>query len=160
MLSARGVFVLYTGALLVLLLPAVYTAGQTTRRHTRHPRIVAALAGLIAGVEKAIIGGGFTVLLTAAQTAAGADLRSAIAASPLVKLPAFTIVAATYAARGYLDPLAAAALTIGALLSIPLAARLLETTNPRHIVYATTLAVTIAVLAALTRLFPQLGHNF
>jgi len=87
---------------------------------------LAALHGALAGAYKALIGGGYSTVVVLAQKRLGLDLRSAIAITPLVKLPAFILVALVYALSGHLDPLAALVLATGALVATPIAAHLLH----------------------------------
>ncbi len=151
LLPRSTVTLLYTAALTALL-PLLAAAGASKARASlqQRPGIVAAAAGLLAGFEKAIVGGGFSVVIAAAQVAIGIDLRTAIALTPALKLPAFMVVTAVYGLHGYLDPMAAAALTLGALLTLPLSTRLLKAARTRHLaaVMATTLILSVALNTA------------
>ena len=102
------------------------------------------LLGFTAGVFKAIVGGGYSLLLVAAMNNLGLELRNSIALTPLTKLPAFTIVAVAYMAAGHTNPLEALALTSGALASAPLAAHLLRRLGGRGVRLALSLTVAAA----------------
>jgi len=145
---------LYTIALAVLLaaMAVAVLRPHNATIEARRSRVVAATAGCIAGVEKALIGGGFSALIAAAQTLSGVSIKTAIALTPLVKLPAFIAVAAVYGIRGYLELPHAAALTAGALASLPLAAATLRRVGDRHLAAAVLAALLAAFVASVLRL--------
>ncbi len=111
-------------SMLVALLLATYKPLPATSRAYG----LAAL-GAAAGAVKAVLGAGYTALLVAAKTGAGLDARTAIAATPLSKLPAFTVTAIGYAAAGLVDPALSLAMAIGALVSAPISAHVLRATG-------------------------------
>jgi uncharacterized membrane protein YfcA len=135
---------------LALLLPAAAPGGRGGRA-TRHNRLAAAAAGALAGFEKAVAGGGFSIVLALAQRSLGVDLRTAVALTPLVKLPAFALVALVYAAHGYLDAVAALLLAAGAALTLPLAARLLRSARTSHIAIAMSTSIAVSIVVNLLR---------
>ncbi len=108
---------------------------------------VAVFYGVLAGAYKALIGGGYSAVVVLAQRKIGLDLRSAIAVTPLVKLPAFVLVALVYTLSGHLDPLMALVLALGALVATPLAAHLLRRT--RTVLAQRALAATMVIVALM-----------
>lgn len=136
---------LYSVLLLVLALILYKASLDAEDPPTRSSYWVAVLYGTLAGAYKALIGGGYSALVVLAQRRLGLDLRSAIAIMPLVKLPAFTMVALIYILSGHLDPRAALMLTLGALVATPIAAHMLHKT--RATLTSRILAITIALVA-------------
>lgn len=112
---------------------------------------VAAFYGALAGAYKALIGGGYSAVVVLAQRRLGLDLRSAIAVTPLVKLPAFVLVALVYTLSGHLDLLAALMLTLGALVATPLAAHLLRRTQAVLAQKALTATMVIVALIKIAQ---------
>jgi len=151
-LSLRQMLVLYTASLAALLAAVAVTALARKRRRAANPRLVALTAGCLAGFEKAVTGGGFSILIASAQALAGIDVKTAIALTPLIKLPAFLVVAALYYVNGYMSPLHAAALSLGALLSLPAAATLLRRSRSKHIAGMMAVALLAALTASVARL--------
>ena len=105
-----------------------------------------------AGVYKALVGGGYSALTVLAAESAGLNTRTAIALMPLLKIPPFTLVAASYTLAGWTAPWQAAALTLGALAAAPPAAKLAKHYTSTYTVKA---AATAAAALALLRLAPR-----
>jgi len=92
----------------------------------REPGTLAAAAlGFAAGVEKSIVGGGFTLVLVAGQRLLGFEAKKALALAPLVKMAPFIAVSLAYSVAGVLELQPAAALALGAVAATPLASRVL-----------------------------------
>jgi len=133
---------------LATLIPPLYilarhsSGDSTSPPPPRKATATAAALGALAGFDKAVLGGGYSILMVTAQLAAGTDLRSAIALAPAVKLLPFTVIAASYALAGYMEPASVLALALGALASLPAAARLLHRARPEKL--APLLAATLA----------------
>lgn len=113
--------VLYSLSLLTLAL-LVAEGGVGGRQHPA----LAVACGLAAGFYKAAVGGGYGAVAMAARGALGLDPKGAVALAPLLKLPTFAAVAGTYAAAGMVGAHQVAALTLGLLLSVPAAPRVLR----------------------------------
>lgn len=155
-LTGRQAQLAYALALATLIPPLLLLARHSDRDDTKPPSplgtaATAAALGALAGLDKAVLGGGYSILIVAAQLAAGTDLRSAIALAPAAKLLPFTVVAASYTLAGYMEPASVLALVLGALASLPAAARLLHRARPGKL--APLLAATLAAstLAQLLR---------
>ena len=115
--------------------------------------VVKALAlGVVAGAYKAVIGGGYSVAMSLAQRLLGLDHRSAVALTPLTKLPLFTAIALIYGVARLLDPVLVTGLCVGAVASIPLAAKALRISSPRSssIVVSVLLLVVASYRLALS----------
>lgn len=157
MLSQRLVDLAYTALLLGLAallyntLPAKKPREDPPRGHSYR---VASLYGALAGAYKSLIGGGYSAIVVLVQRRLGLDLRSAIAVTPLVKLPSFTAVALVYAASGHLDPVAATALTLGALAATPLAAHILRKARTAPVTTALIIAILVIALAKIAQILP------
>jgi uncharacterized membrane protein YfcA len=108
----------------------------------------AVLFSAAAGAYKAVVGGGYSVLVVLAAESLGLNPRLAIAVMPLLKIPPFLLVAASYTSAGWTRAWQAAALTLGALVSTLPAAKLAR----RYSKTAIRAAVAVAALAALLRL--------
>ncbi len=112
--------------------------------------VASSLVGFLAGIEKGISGGGFSIMLILVQRLAGIDLKSAIAGLPMVKLIPFTIIGIVYAWFGFFSLEILIALFAGGLLSSIIAPRILESINDRVLLAALTiLAVYIVVKLAI-----------
>jgi len=147
--QGRAATLLYAAALAALTPAALY--GGFRRSRVRRPLAVAAVAGAAAGFEKAMTGGGFSVLIAAAQAAAGVDVKAAIAMTPVVKMPPFILIAAIYGVHGFFSLMHAAALAAGALLSLPVASRLLERAKAERIAVLHAAVLAAAALQAAVR---------
>ena len=151
----RGVVVSSYSVLLLALAAILYRDMHSDEEDPLPTSIswLSALYGVLAGAYKALIGGGYSAIVVLAQRRLGLDLRSAIAVTPLVKLPAFVLVVLVYTLSGHLDPLAALMLTLGALAAAPLAAHLLRktrTTITQRLLVAVIVLVALAKIAQIT----------
>ena len=113
--------------------------------------VVAAVLGVLAGFNKAVLGGGYSILMVAAQQAAGMDLRSAIALAPVAKLAPFIAVAVSYAHTRYMDIVNTLTLAAGALASLPVAARLLHHFKQERITLLLAATLTASLIAQVLR---------
>ncbi len=151
----RNIVLLAYSSLLATLAPLLYYTATTShasmvkRRRGGH---VAMLLGALAGAYKALIGGGYSAVVVVAQRMMGIDLRSAIALTPLIKLPAFGVVALTYWLSGHIDPVATTVLTAGAVVSTPLAAHMLHRARAPVLIKLLAIMVSVVALARLARL--------
>ncbi len=121
----------------------------------RWGRVIAALGGFVAGVEKAVSGGGFSVVLVLIQRAAGIDIRSAIAGLPIVKLIPFSLISLFYISSGFFDLTMFASLLAGGLASALLAPKLLKRIDERISLAIVSILSIVAVLSILV--LPLLG---
>lgn len=136
---------LYSLSLLTLALLLVTEGGAGGRRH---PALAAAY-GLAAGFYKAAVGGGYGAVAMAARGALGLDPKGAVALTPLLKLPTFAAVAGTYAAAGMVGAHQVAALTLGLLLSVPAAPRVLRRLSGGTVRAALAIALVAVALLKL-----------
>ncbi len=138
-----------TVVIITLLSWISYIGPRSASIDSRWGSIIAALGGFIAGVEKAVSGGGFSVVLVLIQRAAGIDIRSAIAGLPIVKLIPFSIISLFYMSSGFFDLNMFASLFVGGLASTMFAPRLLRKIDDRISLAIVTMLSIMAVLAVL-----------
>jgi len=84
------------------------------------------LLSFVAGFNKGFTGGGYGPLVTSGQVLSGIDSRSAVAITPLARGMACVTTVAAYALGGGLDLGLTLPLTLGVLLSTPLAVHLVR----------------------------------
>ncbi len=81
---------------------------------------------LIAGLDKAIVGGGLSLIIVSMEMSLGIDLRSAIALMPIVKLLPTLSTAVSYSVIAGLDPFKVVYMSVGALIASIISSRVLK----------------------------------
>ncbi|MEB3807127.1 MAG: sulfite exporter TauE/SafE family protein [Desulfurococcales archaeon] len=153
---------IYPFSLILLALFIIYD-GVSNNREGWHGgpngRLLVIGTGLLSGAYKALIGGGYSVLVVLLQKRIGVDLRSGIALAPLLKAPSFLLIGVTYLLAGFVQLENLAALTIGALASLPLSAatlgRLGHSRNIELVTAAILLAAGLLKLALQSTIITQ-----
>ncbi len=147
--SAQLVYILLLAILAVLSLSSI----NTRRDSMAHYGWVAAVYASIAGVYKAVIGGGYSFFMVKAQKALGVNTRAAVAFNSLTKLPSFILIGILYASLGYTDVVLALCLVLGAILSTPIAALLLKRTSTHTTTVVLAVSALVTVLWKLVQFF-------
>ncbi|OWJ54841.1 TSUP family transporter [Pyrodictium delaneyi] len=155
-LTSSQAHLAYALALATLIPPLYILAHHNNRDNTKPPpprktTATAAALGALAGLDKAVLGGGYSILIVTAQLAAGIDLRSAIALTPAAKLLPFIAIAASYTHTGYMNPTNTLALAAGALASLPTAAKLLHRAQPEKLAPLLAATLTASMITQLLR---------
>ncbi len=120
-------------------------AGREVVEESWKAGAASSIAGFIAGVEKGISGGGFSIMLVLVQRLAGIDIKSAIAGLPVVKMIPFTIIGLGYIVFGFFNLELLISLFVGGLLSSLIAPRILGSIDEK--VLLTTLTLLAAYMA-------------
>ncbi len=120
-------------------------AGREVVEESWKAGAASSIAGFIAGVEKGISGGGFSIMLVLVQRLAGIDIKSAIAGLPVVKMIPFTIIGLGYIVFGFFNLELLISLFVGGLLSSIIAPRILGSIDEK--VLLTTLTLLAAYMA-------------
>ncbi|MCE4610784.1 MAG: sulfite exporter TauE/SafE family protein [Desulfurococcales archaeon] len=119
-LSEASALTVYTVALAALAL--VYargsrSQGRASSQLSKQVMVAALVAGgFLAGLGKAVAGGGFSPVVVAVQRLSGVRLEAALASLPIVKPPVFAAAALAYSAQGFMDLQATLALAVGACI--------------------------------------------
>lgn len=106
----------------IIILSAGITVLVTIRRQLRYRRGHIIVVGAIAAFNKGLSGGGYGPLVTAGQVVSGIPPKHAIAITSIAEgLTCIVGFTAYILIHGHLDLLLAAPLTVGAMLSVPMA---------------------------------------
>ena len=106
----------------IIILSAGITVLVTIRRQLRYRRGHIIVVGAIAAFNKGLSGGGYGPLVTAGQVVSGIPPKHAIAITSIAEgLTCIVGFTAYILIHGHLDLLLAAPLTLGAMLSVPMA---------------------------------------
>ncbi len=114
----------------------------------KYNKILVALGGFTAGAEKAVSGGGFSVILVLIQKISGIDLKSAIASLPVIKLVPFLILSVIYSYFGFFDVELFVYLLLGGFVSTFIAPYILYKIDDT----ITTAIITILVIVVILNL--------
>jgi len=104
------------------------------------------IGGFIAGIEKAVSGGGFSMILVFLQKIVGVDLRSAIAGLPVIKLIPFIIVSLGYILSGFFSLYIFVSLLVGGFLSAMLSPIILRRIGEDLSLYIITVFIIIVLV--------------
>ena len=138
----------------LVLLAILFVLGSRSRGGSSRPGSVRSLAapgvaGALAGAGKAVVGAGFSPMIVLAQSFSGVDIKSAVAAMPLAKLAPLAVILAVYGVTGFSSVEAMLSLSIGALISTPLASRILRRAPSPYLRVVIAAALAFAALKVL-----------
>lgn len=152
-LSEKIVSKLFSMAIILLIIVLLLRESIGNKR-TRHSFIISILLGSFAGFIKALIGGGYTMVMVLTQRFLGFDIRNSISLIPLIKVLPFSALILIYSLAGYINIEYLMLLTTGSLLGIPIAVRLLrKTSNKLGSRYYTYILIAILLIGALLKFF-------
>ncbi len=141
---------LFSLSLIILAILILMNNKQNIAKKNHLPLSV--VLGMLGGMIKTLVGGGYTLVIVLAQKLLGIDVRNSISLTPLIKVLPFSLLVVVYSLSGYFNVKFLVATILGSLLGMPIAANLLKETSKKlenNSYYSYSLIVILIVSALI-----------